>query len=130
MRQRAQRASTGERWESGKHYDSLYLVDMKPSLGPIGFFDPVNDFLLVEGCQPFENPRIFLVGHDQADHIASWPPAAALAVADWLELAAVLCEATVFPYDDEVFTRRALAVAQEHLGETWGGDGDAGRETS
>lgn len=53
----------------------------------------------------------------RAAYVASMHPGVALAVADWLELAAGLDDATVFPAGDEVFTRRALAVARAYLGE-------------
>lgn len=85
MRQRAEIASTGEPWEADKHYDALYYVDLKPSLGATDGPDDDNCYLKVENCAPFEAPRFLPALHEYADHIASWHPAVALAVADWLD---------------------------------------------
>lgn len=56
---------------------------------------------------------------NDAVHIASWHPAVALAVADWLDRAADLYAAN--PYDDRFpgsETARALAIARAYLGRT------------
>jgi len=55
-----------------------------------------------------------------AAHIASWHPAVALAVADWLEAAAALIDAQVFPESDPAMSKYPLAVARLLLGETEG----------
>jgi hypothetical protein len=52
-----------------------------------------------------------------AEHVASWHPAVALAVADWLEREAALIDAQVFPQSDPVMERYPLAVARAYLGE-------------
>lgn len=54
-----------------------------------------------------------------AEHIASWHPAVALAVADWLEFEANVHEASIrnaAPADHRLSTH-ALAVARAYLGE-------------
>jgi hypothetical protein len=160
MKIQAQRASTGERWESEKHYDSLYLVDLKPSLGPIDFHDPVSNSLGTDDCSPFENPRSFLVGRDQADHIAGMHPLVVLALAALLEATATdadvdlvhdrpegpCCEppAACHGHDPVWFCGRCsgelgvechcwdkvLAVAEEYLGQTWKGSIDARQDTA
>ena len=61
-------------------------------------------------------------GKQEADHIASWHPAVALAVADWIDAAAVLAppdphhEGEACETCDNV--TRALAVARAYLGVT------------
>lgn len=54
-------------------------------------------------------------GHDSADHIASWHPSVALAVADFLDM----CADVTTPDDDpnESGLREVLAVATAYLGE-------------
>lgn len=123
MRERAEKASTRERWESEKHYDSLYLVDMKPSLGPVDLDEPTDNSLGTDGAQPFENPRIFMAGHEQAEYIASMHPGVALAVADWLEAEADRA-AEIDGFEDSAAYplmlagfRHSLAVARAYLGE-------------
>ena len=49
-------------------------------------------------------------------HIASWHPLVALAVADLLEREAGLIDAQVFPRSDPVMERYPLAVARAYLG--------------
>lgn len=57
------------------------------------------------------NPNPGARGHADAQHIASWHPGVALAVADWLDIAAdALC-------DEDVTYPEALAVARTYLGE-------------
>ena len=58
------------------------------------------------------NPNPGTPGHADATHIASWHPAVALAVADWLDREAVLHDALggAMP--------QALAVARAYLGES------------
>lgn len=53
------------------------------------------------------------VAEPMAEHIASWHPAVALAVADWLDYAASYAQAGVAPS----YTHYALAVARAYLGE-------------
>jgi hypothetical protein len=53
-------------------------------------------------------------GSADAAHIASWHPAVALAVADWLDDCARLPATT---FHGQVFDGRALAVARAYLGE-------------
>ena len=120
LRERANAASTGERWESAKHYDALYMVDLKPSLGLIDLGEPTDNSLSTDGSQPFENPRFFLIGHEQAEYIASMHPAVALAVADWLENeadAADLVQRTAIDPHEMLGLpdRHALAVARAVL---------------
>ncbi|GGO86720.1 hypothetical protein GCM10011584_09730 [Nocardioides phosphati] len=50
-----------------------------------------------------------------AEHIASWHPAVALAVADWLDFIAPFCR---FGDDDSLHAKHALAVARTYLGES------------
>ena len=50
---------------------------------------------------------------EDAEHIASWHPAVALAVADWLEADATIIER----HDLDVTVSQALAVARAYLGE-------------
>lgn len=73
-----------------------------------------------------------LTGHDvpaddDAEHIASWHPAVALAVADWLEDAAAAADDDVrayaeerargkYPYWSPSVDSQALAVARAYLG--------------
>jgi hypothetical protein len=85
MRERARRASTGEPWEAAQHYDALYDVDLKPSLGQVDGLDDDNSFLIVPGTQPYEAPRFLFACHEHAEYIASWHPALALLVADVLD---------------------------------------------
>ncbi len=49
-------------------------------------------------------------------HIASWHPAVALAVADWLDHAAMSADLNRSPYVDDHLSH-ALAVARAYLGE-------------
>lgn len=56
----------------------------------------------------------------QADHadaafVAAMNPAVAQALAGWLDCAAALIDATVFPHDDDAITRYPLAVARAYL---------------
>lgn len=51
-----------------------------------------------------------------AEHIASWRPAVAIAVADWLDDNAVILETLTAP-EDWTGSSHALAVAREYLGE-------------
>jgi hypothetical protein len=53
----------------------------------------------------------------EAEHIASWHPLVAAAVADWLDREAALIDAQVFPQSDPVMERYPLAVARAYLGE-------------
>ena len=59
---------------------------------------------------------------EDAEHIASWHPAVALAVADWLDATAVRVEAAREPKDGGARnhgwrgSRQALAVARAYLG--------------
>lgn len=116
MRERAEKASTGEPWETSRHYDSLWMVDLKPSLGPIDLNEPTENSLGADGCQQFENPRFFAVCRDQAEHIAAWHPGTALAVAALLDGEAEWAETTPnhkhLPYLEPF-----LAVARAYLGE-------------
>ena len=52
-----------------------------------------------------------------AAHIASWQPAVAIAVADWLDLMAYALNARLF-LDDSAETHAALTVARAYLGES------------
>jgi len=54
---------------------------------------------------------------DEAEHIASWHPLVALAVADWLDREAAFIDAQVFPRSDPAMERYPLAVARAYLGE-------------
>lgn len=61
--------------------------------------------------------RQFNQGHSEgerdAEHVASWHPDVALAVADWLDIAAIVVERTGEPTE---MVRGALAVATAYLG--------------
>jgi hypothetical protein len=50
-----------------------------------------------------------------AEHIASWPPAVALAVADWLDFIAPFAR---FGDDNSPHAKHALVVARIYLGES------------
>jgi hypothetical protein len=96
MRERAEYATTGP-WTTPEPEDEYW--------GPrdvVGPGEPGFRYLICERA-----------GND-AEHIASWHPAVALAVADWLDQAAIHFEGgslTVHP-----MTKRALAVADAYLG--------------
>lgn len=72
---------------------------------------------------PFGSPGYLIAEcatNVEAEHIASWHPAVALAVADWLEFEANVHEASVrnsAPADHRLSTQ-ALAVARAYLGES------------
>lgn len=61
------------------------------------------------------------VGMSDAEHIASWHPAVALAVADWLDVAAdsptCICDCHLADGDPHCEHSAALAVARAYLGE-------------
>ncbi len=61
-----------------------------------------------------DDPDDFVTEPD-ADHIASWHPAVALAVADWLDHAAESADLNRTPYVDDHY-RAALKVATAYLG--------------
>ena len=52
-----------------------------------------------------------------AAHIASWHPAVALTVADWLDYIAETCEDPYYRENLDDLVRPALAVARAYLGE-------------
>lgn len=109
MRERAKAAEPGP-WESVQGSSGGWWVE-RPSTATIADID--NDYS--------GNP-----GAD-AEHIASWHPAVALAVADWLTTAGadlwahgpLCCEDGCMKCDDDLWAphvRRALAVARAYLG--------------
>ena len=51
-----------------------------------------------------------------AEHIASWHPAVALAVADWLDWVTEAVDGLLLPFDAPLYVR-ALAVARAYLGD-------------
>lgn len=100
MRERAE--GCGQRrwhWEAPgeKRYPQRVSSDGNVTLIAECFTDP--------GHRPFE-----------AEHIASWHPLVALAVADLLDREAALIDAQVFPQSDPVAERYPLAVARAYLG--------------
>ncbi len=113
MREVAHRADTGEPWESSKHYDALWTVDLKPSPGSVDALEPAENTLGRDDCASFEQPRFFSVLHEHATHIASWHPLVALAVADWLDEVAADSHASL----DAWVEQAALKVARAYLGE-------------
>jgi hypothetical protein len=116
MRERAQRADTGEPWESDRHYDALYVVDLKPSLGPVANSQAwVEAHLGRDDVYEFEQPRFLAALHEIADHIASWHPAVALAVAQWLYTEAEQAGTSPAATPSQMI---ALAVAHAYLGES------------
>lgn len=70
----AKRADTGEPWESCKHYDALFLVDLKPSAGPVEAGAARDARLDIAGCMQWEAPRFLWALHEHADHIAANDP--------------------------------------------------------
>ena len=105
MRERAE-AATNYPWAASdpgtqwRHYDGQVTA--------IGFPDDFDPSI----CDALDN--------DDAQHIASWHPAVALAVADWLDDTANANErlaplAALTPRGD-VTNRKALAVARAYLG--------------
>lgn len=51
-----------------------------------------------------------------AEHIASWHPDVALAVADWLDYVAQIADDSTIPFGEFGFDRAAIAVARAYLG--------------
>ena len=97
MRERAQAATPGP-WEF-RPRRGFESVNENPAT--IGFRDTAGYFVMLrEGTWATEGDM---------GYIASWHPAVALAVADWLDNAARL-----WPYDGQP----ALAVARAYLGES------------
>lgn len=96
MRERAEAAQSGA-WEVSREDRGLM-----PEWG-IYSTDAGHDFALVED-------------EDSAAHIASWHPAVALAVADWLEATAARMD--LKHNHGWRGSRQALAVARAYLGET------------
>jgi hypothetical protein len=114
LRERALRADTGEPWQSGKHYDALFYVDLKPSLGPVDGPDDDGNYLTIPGTAPYEAPRFLMACHEHADHIAALHPAVALVLADLLDFEAVVAEGVAgVPVRQELI----LKVARTYLGE-------------
>jgi hypothetical protein len=113
MRSRADAATAGP-WlvGDGGAWSHLY----NPSVTTNGSAADVSADEWVAECGPVE-----VRGKQDAEHIASWHPAVALAVADWLEQ-----EADDLDSDPEADTyeehdlvpciQRALAVARAYLG--------------
>lgn len=58
-----------------------------------------------------------ILGDPSADHIAAWNPAAALAVADWLDFQAEVERRLGGPDYETPADHPALAVARAYLGE-------------
>lgn len=111
MRERAEAATQG-RWESLERGDRLVAWRMDPS----GEFDDDFEYVVDE---PMSNGA-------NAEHIASWDPAVALAVADMLDAEARAYEVfvgsrravgDVRPEVPET-TQRALTAALAYLGRT------------
>lgn len=106
MRERAKAATPGP-WEAGR----IGLMG-----GRVGLVitQPHGSFVMVDRDN---EARI-----EDAKHIASWHPAVALAVADWLDYAAARAECKIANGGGEVpvwsHERDALSVARVYLGRT------------
>lgn len=94
MRERAEGATSGgPRWETGPdemHGPSHAIVYPADSDSAVAF-----------------------AASDNAEHIASWHPAVALAVADWLDACALVCEVKA-----DAVKHHALTIARAYLGES------------
>jgi len=110
MRERAKAATTGEPWMAFQNDGALYGIDLKPSLDPVTGFGEVATTGM-GNCPPGEDPRFLFAHHERAEHIASWHPSVALAVARWLDDAAF--DAVGYGGDADP----ALEVARTYLGE-------------
>ena len=80
--------------------------------GAAHFADPAHDVAMVKSA----TAKIAICGTPyDAEHIASWHPVVALAVADWLETEAAIAERGL---PDDGGIHPALRVARAYLGET------------
>ena len=70
-----------------------------------------HDAFMVATTATRLNPNPGVTGHSDAQHIASWHPAVALAVADWLDG----CADTISPRQTAM-PERAMRVARAYLG--------------
>lgn len=102
MRERAEGATSGP-WEFRARRGFQMMHDNPAT---IGFTGGAGYFVMLrEGTWGTEGDMTY---------VASWHPAVALAVADWLHLVAGLLEQG---FDENAETRAALAVARAYLGE-------------
>lgn len=86
LRNMAESASTGERWESQRHYDALYALDFKPSVE----LEDVTDYgtLGSPHFHDYEQPVVTYVGAPQALYAALVDPQVGIEWAKLLEYAA------------------------------------------
>lgn len=99
MRERAEAATPGP-WEI--LWNAVAYIDTVADPG-----DPT-------GQTPMQSPeKVADAGERDRVHIASWHPAVALAVADWLDLVARLLDEG---FDANAETHAALTVARAYLG--------------
>lgn len=92
LRSRAERASTGEAWQASRHYDALYIVDLKPSLGDHGDVAWQDAQLDIPSVMSYEQPRFHAMLHEHAEYVAMMNPLMGLLLAQILENTAALMD--------------------------------------
>lgn len=116
MRERAEAATPGP-W---RFTDAETVADVWD--GGLVVVNPNRDPIANVSDQWYESDPDEPAPVDDARHIASWHPAVALAVADWLEHAAARAESKIQHGGKESpvwsHERDALAVARAYLGES------------
>ncbi len=116
MRERAQAATPGPWVRSGSSIETDHECSPGHGCWPVG--DTYSGTMPDGSKQPASLIRA------DAEHIASWHPAVALTVADWLEAEAKFCDESPFyadlDTDDERadFLEKPLAVARAYLAES------------
>lgn len=65
----AMAADTGEPWEADKHYDALWVVDFKPSLGPVDLENWQDATIGIPDTAPYEDPRFAGMFAHCAQHV-------------------------------------------------------------
>lgn len=133
LRERAQAADTGERWDAYPHYDALYVCDFKPSAPDREtIYEHRTLGLPDDDLNEFEQPADVACFAAQAMYMHLMDPTVALAVAAWLESATKVPTSgvTYNPSSQEIYEaefrmesrRSALAVARAVLRKPDGGD--------
>lgn len=66
----AREAGTGDRWEADRHYDALWVVDFKPSAGPVDLELLPDACIHIADAAPYEDPRFASMFAPLARHVA------------------------------------------------------------
>lgn len=108
MRERAEAATPGPWWWNSSMEDDLHA----DAAGWVGH-DRAGDGFLEFVASTANHPD----GFGDGVHIASWHPAVALAVADWLDETAATHDDPYYRENYDDLIRPAVAVARAFLGE-------------